>query len=66
MCKQKKHNNPINDNSVQHYLDELSKIRLLDKYTLLRLHENINSKYYKDYQILNKISNKLIEDQDIN
>ncbi|MFP4546795.1 MAG: hypothetical protein ACLFQM_01595 [Fidelibacterota bacterium] len=66
MCKPKKYNNPTTDDSVQHYLDELSKIKLLDKYTLLRLHENINSSYYKDHQILNKISNKLIEDLDIN
>jgi len=66
MCKEKNHSANNDHNTVQHYLDELSKIKLLDKYTLIQLHQNVNTNYYTNHQILNKISNKLIDDPEIN
>jgi hypothetical protein len=66
MDKKKKHIDTETDQIIQRYLDELSRVKLLDKYTLLRLHQNIKTDIYIKHDILNSISSQIINDPTIN
>ena len=66
MDKKKKHIDTETDQIIQRYLDELSRVKLLDKYTLLRLHQNIKTDIYSKHDILNSISSQIINNPTIN
>jgi len=66
MESNKKHNNNEDQMVIQQYLDELSKIKLIDRGTLLKLHQNISLNHYSELKIINSISDHILNDTTVN
>ena len=66
MNEEKKYINKEDNMVIQQYLEEIAKIKLIDRGTLLRLHQNINKDFYSNSKIINSISGVLLDDTKLN
>ncbi len=61
MTCNKKNTNPIDDQLLAYYLQELSKIKLMNHNRLKNLHKKIHTHKYSNQKAIQKLSSKLLE-----